>query len=210
MNTMCRTLIVLLAGVVAAGAVFLLLRAAPTATSKQTGGAKETEEALKAMWDQVLTATPDDKPAKRKRQWQMQLTTWLPEEWPPSRRTTWVRYAWGIDVSMDGSSDVSAPFARIECRGGDVAHQSLTQTATRLKVVAVHPVRPHGGWRYTLEDEKHMVDQVLALRTAPPADSRSGIGIKSYFQSWKLGHEEIAAQVENQHRAFFDWLKAPR
>lgn len=161
---------------------------------------------LTALWADVLKATQDDKPARKKRQWQMKMTTWLAADWPPSSRTVWIRYAYGLDVSMDGASDVSAPFARIERRAGDDAHVTVIPMASSLKVIAVHPVRPHGGWNYTLDDEKHMLAMALALRGLPPADSRGGIGVKSYFTSWRLANAEIAAHVAPNHRVFFKWL----
>ena len=172
----------------------------------QTVRAAETERVLASLWREVVSATPDDKPARMKREWKMILTTWLPDRWPPTSRTVWSRYAYGLDISLDGASDVSAPFARIERRTGSTSLETITPMADRLKVIAVHPVRPHNGWRYTLDDEKHMLQMALSLTREPPADSRTGIGLKSYFQSWRLGSAEIAAHVEPRHRDFFKWL----
>lgn len=158
------------------------------------------------LWSSALKATADDKPARRKREWKMLQTTWLPEKWPPGERTVWTRYVYGLDVSMDGASDVSAPIARIERSSGDDARVTIVPMAAALKVIAVHPVRPHGGWKYTADDEKRMLAAAMAMRTAPPADSRTGIGVRSYFQSWRLGNAEIAAHIAGNHRAFFKWL----
>jgi hypothetical protein len=174
----------------------------------QTLRPADTERVLASLWRDVVGATPDDKPARMKREWKMILTTWLPDQWPPTSRAVWSRYAYGLDISMDGASDVSAPFARIERRTGANAVETVTPLANRLKVIAVHPVRPHGGWRYTLDDEKRMLQMVLSLTKEPPADARGGIGLKSYFQSWRLGSAEIAKHVEPRHRAFFEWLKS--
>lgn len=166
----------------------------------------ELDEELGRLWKSVVPATGPKGPRSKTPEWQMKLTTWLPSEWPPRGGTVWTRYAYGLDVSMDGASDVSAPFARVERRRGAGGKLTIIPMATKLKVIAVHPVRPHGGWRYTLEDEKRMLTMALALTGAPPSDSRGGIGIKSYFQSWRLGNAEIAAHVQGRHRAFFNWL----
>lgn len=81
--------------------------------------------------------------------------------------------------------------------------------AAKLKVIAVHPVRPHGGWRYTLDDEKRILTMALSLTGAPAPDARGDGGLKSYFRSWRLGNAYIVARgVEPKHRAFFDWLKS--
>ncbi len=179
----------------------------PPPAAPQSVSPKQTDSVLDSLWMEALRNTPDDKPARMKREWKMLRTTWLPSEWPPTSRTTWTRYAYGLDMSLDGSSDVSAPFARIERHVGDESREIVTPMAAKLKVIAVHPVRPHGGWRYTLEDEKRMLTLALSLTAAPPPEARGAIGMKSYFQSWRLGNAEIAAHVEPAHRAFFDWLK---
>ena len=165
---------------------------------------------LNKLWSAAVKATPIDKPARMKREWKMLQTTWLPERWPPNGSTVWTRYAYGLDVSMDGSSDVSAPIARIERSGSDETKVTVVAMAASLKVIAVHPVRPYGGWKYTAEDEKRMLATAMAMRTAPPADSRTGIGVRSYFQSWRMGNVEIAAHVARDHKAFFKWLDASR
>jgi hypothetical protein len=184
----------------------LLLPSCGAGSNPQIVPPGEINTHLDSLWNSVLKATPDDKPANKKREWQMHLTTWLPDEWPPSPKTTWTRYAYGLDMSMDGSSDVSAPFARIEHRAGDDARETFIPMAGKLKVIAIHPVRPHGGWRYTLDDEKRMLKMALSLTSAPPADARGAAGLKCYFQSWRLGSAEIAAHVGSRHRAFFKWL----
>lgn len=163
---------------------------------------------LSKLWSAAVKATPIDKPARMKREWKMLQTTWLPEKWPPGGSTVWTRYVYGLDVSMDGSSDVSAPIARIERSGGDDTKVTVVPMTSSLKLIAVHPVRPHGGWKYTAEDEKRMLATAMAMRTAPPPDSRTGIGVRSYFQSWRLGNAEIAAHVAGNHKAFFKWLDA--
>lgn len=180
----------------------------PPGSASQTVSPKERDAVIESQWLEVLRNTPDDKPARMKREWKMLLTTWLPGEWPPTPQTVWTRYAYGLDVSMDGASDVSAPFARIERQTGDVSREAVTPMAAKLKVIAVHPVRPHGGWRYTLDDEKRILTMALSLTGAPAPDARGDGGLKSYFQSWRLGNAEIAAHVEPKHRAFFDWLKS--
>ena len=174
----------------------------------RTVGSQERDGVLQALWSDVLRHTPDDKPARMKREWKMLLTTWLPNQWPPTPQTIWTRYAYGLDISMDGASDVSAPFARIERPVGEDSREIITPMAAKLKVIAVHPVRPHGGWRYTLDDEKRILTMALSLTAAPPADARGAVGMKSYFQSWRLGNAEIAAHVEPKHREFFGWLKS--
>ena len=166
----------------------------------------ELSSRLDALWSAAVKATPNDKRARVKREWKMLQTTWLPGDWPPGTRTVWTRYVYGLDVSLDGASDVSAPIARIERSGSDDSKVTLVPMADSLKVIAVHPVRPHGGWKYTVEDEKRMLATAMAMRTAPPEDSRTGIGVRSYFQSWRLGNAEIAAHVAGNHKAFFKWL----
>lgn len=168
----------------------------------------ELTSRLATLWSAALKATPIDKPASKKREWKMLQTTWLPGKWPASSGTVWTRYVYGLDVSMDGASDVSAPIARIERSSSDESQVTVVPMATTLKVIAVHPVRPHGGWKYTAEDEKQMLAIAMAMRTAPPADSRTGIGVRSYFQSWRLGNAEIAAHVAGNHKAFFKWMDA--
>lgn len=166
----------------------------------------QCQSTLESLWSTALRNTPDDRQPRMKREWKITLTTWLPDQWPPGHNTRWTRYAYGLDVSLDGSSDVSAPFARIECIGGDASRQMVVPMDDRLKVIAVHPVRPHDGWRYTADDEKRMLATAMALRTSLPAGSRTGIGVKSYFESWRLGNAEIARHVSPRHSAFFSWL----
>jgi hypothetical protein len=204
MNSSARSsLSVVLVATIAGSFAFVLGAAEP---KPQTVRPAETDRVLASLWRDVVSATPDNKPARMMREWKMILTTWLPDQWPPTSRTVWSRYAYGLDISMDGASDVSAPFARVERRAGSSSLETITPMADRLKVIAVHPVRPHKGWRYTLDDEKRMLQMALSLTTEPPADSRTGIGLRSYFQSWRLGSAEIAAHVEPRHRDFFKWL----
>lgn len=166
--------------------------------------AGQADAELRKWWNAVSPSTTGD--PRQRRAWQMKLTTWLASEWPPTPQTIWSRYAYGLDVTMDGAAGVSAPFARMECRAGHDPNRVLIPMDGRVKAVATHPVRPHGGWRYTLEDEKRVLDLALALTSAPPAEARGTLGLVSYYQSWRLGSAEIAAMVEPRHRAFFAWL----
>ena len=113
----------------------------------------------------------------------MKLTTWLPSQWPPTPQTVWTRYAYGLDVTLDGSAGVSAPFARIERHTGEDRDQTLIPMERKLRKVATHPVRPHDGWNYTLEDEKRLFAMALALTAAPPAEARGTLGLASYYKS---------------------------
>ena len=176
----------------------------------QSVSPQERDRVLQGLWNDVVRNSPNDKPANRKREWKMLLTTWLPNEWPPTLQTTWTRYAYGLDLSLDGASDVSAPIARIERRASNASIEMVVPMAAKLKVIAVHPVRPHGGWRYTLDDEKRILAMALALTSAPHPETPGTPGLKSYYQSWRLGSAEIASHVESRHRAFFDWLKSAR
>jgi hypothetical protein len=163
---------------------------------------EDVDGALRELW---LSVAPTASGPSRNgsRDWQMKQTTWLPNEWPPTPQTVWTRYAYGLDVTLDGSAGVSAPFARVERRAGSDGTSVIIPMERRLKSVATHPVRPHGGWNYTLEDEKRIPTRVLALASAP-SDTKQ---IAVYYQSWRLGSTEIAAQVAPRHRKFFDWLK---
>ena len=78
--------------------------------------------------------------------------------------------------------------------------------SAKIEAITTHPVRPHGGWNYTLEDEKRILSQALALISAAPPDARDTQALISYYKSWRLGSAEIAALVEPRHRAFFAWL----
>jgi hypothetical protein len=142
---------------------------------------------------------------KESRDWQMKQTTWLPSEWPPTQKTIWTRYAYGLDVTLDGSAGVSRPFARVERRSGS-DECVIIPMDFRIKSVATHPVRPHGGWNYTLEDERKILTHVLAL-TSAPSDTKQ---IARYYQAWQLGSREITGEVASRHRQFFDWLNAQR
>jgi hypothetical protein len=141
---------------------------------------------------------------KNGRDWRMKQTTWLPSEWPPSPGIVWTRYAYGLDVTLDGSAGVSAPFARVERMAGNDASCVISPMEQNVKSFATHPVRPHGGWNYTLAEETEILSQVLKLESVP-SDTRK---IAKYYQSWRLGSAEIAAHVASRHRAFFDWLKS--
>src|SRR4030095_10685587 len=94
-------------------------------------------------------------------------TTCLQSECPPTSRTVWTRYAYGLDVTLDGAAGVSAPFARIERRAGDDPNRVIVPMSQHVKAIDTHPVRPHGGWNYTLEDEQKILRQVLELTSAP-------------------------------------------
>lgn len=164
--------------------------------------AGDAEVELRKWWSASVPAAG----GTGRRDWQMAFTTWLPSEWPPTPQTIWSRYTYGLDVTMDGASGVSAPFARMERHAGNDPDRVLIPMEQRIKAVATHPVRPHGGWRYTLDDEKRILDLALGLISAPPEEGRGTLGLVSYYQSWRLGNAEIAAMVEPRHRAFFAWL----
>lgn len=166
----------------------------------QTLRDSDIDSALKSLWK-------DMEPTGSGRDWMMQQTTWLPSEWPPSPKTVWSKYVYGLDVTLDGVAGVSAPMARIERQAGVEPARVLIPMGRRLKAVASHPVRPKGGWRYTAEDEKRILDEVLGLKNAPPRKPKGTHGVRAYFQSWKLGSSEIAALVASRHGAFFAWLE---
>src|SRR4030095_15742020 len=167
-------------------------------------GAAGGAAALQEFGSNALPATPKNASRKDVRNWQMKLTTWLPSEWPPTTGTVWTRYAYGLDVTLDGAAGVSAPFARIERRAGDDPNRLIVPMSQHVKAIDIHPVRPHGGWNYTLEDEQKVLRQVLEL-TSAASDTKQ---IAAYYHAWRLGSAEIAAHVSSRHKAFFDWLKA--
>ena len=170
---------------------------------------QESDEIIKAWFHDALKRSPKDMGSRplHKVQWMLTYTTWLPSEWPPSTKTVWTRYAYALDVALDGVSGVSAPFARMERRPGGGEKVAVVSMAEKLKRIATHPVRPHGGWRYTLEDERRILDTALALTRELPQGARATQDLVSYFRSWRLGSVEIAAHVTPQHQAFFDWLE---
>ena len=170
---------------------------------------QESEEVIKAWFLDALKSSPKDMGSRplHRVQWMLSYTTWLPSEWPPSPQTVWTRYAYALDVALDGVSGVSAPFARMERRPGGGEKVAVVSMAEKLKRIATHPVRPHGGWRYTLEDERRILDTALALTRELPQGARATQDLVSYFRSWRLGSAEIAAHVTPQHQAFFDWLE---
>jgi hypothetical protein len=104
----------------------------------------------------------------------------------------------GEDVTLDGVAGVSEPIARIEQQTGAPAACTFTPMSRKVKSVASHAVRPHGGWNYTPADEAEIFSEVLKLTTAPP-DSKK---IAAYYHAWRLGSSEIAAQVANDRRSF--------
>jgi hypothetical protein len=202
MHLNLRVALVAIAAIAVVTSLTLCARGAkPDARTVRTA---DVEDALHELWINVVPATPKNASRKEVRDWQMKLTTWLPNEWPPTSKTVWTRYAYGLDVSLDGVAGVSAPFARIERRAGEDPNCTVIPMERRIKAIDTHPVRPHGGWNYTLEDEKKILARVLAL-TSTPSDTRQ---ISAYYQSWRLGSAEIASQVVPRHRQFFDWLKA--
>ena len=184
----------------------LALSACAQEAAPRTLRSDAADTALHELWLTALPAAAHDTPPKDRREWQMQLTTWLPSEWPPTPRTVWTRYAYGLDVTLDGIAGVSAPFARLERGSGDDPNRVLVPMARKVKAVATQPVRPHGGWNYTLDDEKRILAQALALTAALPPEARGTPGLIAYYKSWRLGHAEIAALVQPRHRAFFAWL----
>lgn len=208
MDSLTRS--VVLAVPVFAVFVGLILHACAANPAPRTLRAAAVDEALCELWIAARPGYREDTPREKMREWQMKLTTWLPGEWPPTPQTVWTRYAYGLDVTLDGSAGVSAPFARLERRAGEDPNRVLTPMARSLKVIAIHPVRPHGGWNYTLADEKRVLAHALSLTAAPPAEARGALGLVSYYQAWRLGSAEIAAHVAPQHRAFFAWLDAQR
>ena len=168
---------------------------------------KDGETAIRKLFEQAVAASSEAAPRPAPPQWQLTYTTWLPNEWPPSPQTTWSRYAYGLDVALDGACDVSAPIARLERSAADPRRYLLVPMARTITRIGTHAVRPRGGWNYTLEDEQWVLNHAFALTGLPPAGARGSIGLVSYFQSWKLGNTEIATHVSPQHRAFFKWLK---
>ena len=174
--------------------------------SSQTMRTADLEAALKTLWRETAHEVTKETPRGSARDWIMQQTTWLPSEWPPTPGTVWTRYVYGLDVALDGVAGVSAPIARVERKTGEDPNRILIPMARRLKVVAARPVRPKGGWRYTGDDEKRVLAQVLSLTQAQPAEAKDALGLVAYYRSWKLGNEEITAEVAARHREFFAWL----
>jgi hypothetical protein len=153
----------------------------------------------------VASASPDPRTGKP-RDWLFALTTWLPNEWPPSPKTVWTRYAYGLDVTLDGVSGVAAPLARLERPSGEANSWTLVPMSTKLTLIGSHAVRPVGGWRYTKDDEQRVLTRALVLTGEPPPKTPATLELISYFKSWRLGNAEIAAHVAPQHRTFFAWL----
>ncbi len=192
------------------GGCALFACAKPADEAPRTLPLAEAETAMKQRLPELLATSAAGKASSKAPEWIHAVTTWLPSEWPPTPRTVWSRYAYALDVSMDGVSGVSAPYARVERAAGDAKVGTLIPMGKKLERIGRHPVRPHAGWKYTLEDERRMLDFALALDKLPPADSRSGIGLVSYYQSWRLGHAEIAEHLRARHQAFFEWLEKQR
>lgn len=167
---------------------------------------KESEDAVRKVFAKIAASTPKNHKRKHAPEWMLAFTTWVPNEWPPTGKTVWTRYAYGLDVALDGASGVSEPVARLERGTGEVTHVTLVPMAERLKRIATHPVRPHSGWNYTQADEQRVLLHALALTAEPTAEARGTVGLISYFQSWKLGSAEIAAHVASKHKVFFEWL----
>jgi hypothetical protein len=173
------------------------------AQDSKTLPARDLDDYLDTLWKKVTPVPAANAPRKERREWLMKQTTWLPGEWPPTPRTVWTRYVYGLDVTLDGSSGVSAPIARIERSAGNESTVIVIPMEHRLKEVATHPVRPHGGWKYTLADERSIFSQLLTIKS-PPSDIQR---LAAYYHSWRMGNAEIAEQVMSRHRAFFNWLK---
>ena len=165
----------------------------------QAAEAGDIDPAVEAHWKAI-------RPTTGGREWKLARTTWFPTEWPPTGRTNWVRYAYGLDVTLDGSSGVSQPIAKIERRAGSGA-LTVTPMSKTVAAVATHGVRPHAGWKYTATDEQRILTMAFALRSAPPDDARADQGFRSYYASWLLGNAEIAAMIEPAHPSFFKWLR---
>src|SRR4030095_8844883 len=106
----------------------------------RTVPAAGVDAALQELWSNALPATPKNASRKDVRNWQMKLTTWLPSEWPPTTGTVWTRYAYGLDVTLDGAAGVSAPFARIERRAGDDPNRLIVPMSQHVKAIDIHPV----------------------------------------------------------------------
>jgi hypothetical protein len=196
-----RLILIAIAGIALCASLTLCVKAAKPEV--RTVPAAGVDAALQELWGNAVPATPKNASRKDVRDWQMKLATWLPSEWPPTPRTVWTRYAYGLDVTLDGAAGVSAPFARIERRAGDDPNRVIVPMSQGVKAIATHPVRPHGGWNYTLEDEQKILRRVLEL-TSTPSETKQ---IAAYYHAWQLGSAEIAAQVASRHEAFFDWLK---
>jgi hypothetical protein len=190
----CLRLSALALATVASGALLTLCVRAAKPESR-TVRSQDVEGSLRELW---LTVKPKDS-----RDWQMKQTTWLPSEWPLTPKTTWTRYAYGLDVTLDGSAGVSRSFARVERQAGSHDTCVVIPMDRKINSVATHPVRPHGGWNYTLEDERRILTRALAL-TSSPSDTKE---IAKYYQAWQLGSREIAELVASRHRQFFNWLK---
>lgn len=172
-----------------------------------TGTPKVCEEEVRRLFDLAVAASPpSSNGTAAKPEWKLNYTTWLPNEWPPTTATIWTRYAYGLDVALDGASGVSAPIARLERPVGTAKVFKVVSMAGKLERIGTHAVRPHKGWRYTLDDEENVLSRALALTGEPPEGARGTIGLLSYFKSWRMGNAEIAKHVRSRHKAFFKWL----
>ena len=183
----------------------LNLRGCAIAPPAQRVPVGHEEVALLTIWKAIDPSSAAGVSSQERRYWQMKTTTWLPSEWPPTATTSWTRYGYGLDVTMDGSAGVSAPFARIERKVG-AADCGVIRMTPGIRAVTTHAARPHGGWNYTLDDERKVLAQALELTSAPPAGASETKLLAAYYRSWKLGSAEIATVVTAHHRAFFAWL----
>lgn len=166
-----------------------------------------SDAALRELFKRAVAVAAPDARTGKPRDWQLALTTWLPSEWPPTPQTVWTRYAYGLDVTLDGVSGVSAPLARLERPPGNARNWTLIAMANKLTIIGNHAVRPVGGWRYTKEDEDRVLAHALALTGVPTPKEPATRELAAYFKSWRLGSTEITTHVAPRHRTFLAWLE---
>ena len=197
-------MLVVLASAIPAASFMACGRAADSPPRTITPAASEA--ALRDLFKSAVTSAAPDSRTGKPRDWLLAYTTWLPGEWPPTPKTIWTRYAYGLDVTLDGASGVSAPLARLERPSGEAQNWTLIPMTPKLTLIGTHAVRPVSGWHYTKEDEDRVLARALSLIAEPQAKERATLELASYFKSWRLGSAEIAAHVAPRHRAFFAWL----
>jgi len=149
-------------------------------------------------------------PSDSKMIWTGMVTPPLPDSWPPTPTTVWVRYGYArgqeIPLRIADGEQVSKVLFRIEIVPTD--HQGkLNRIGERVESAGIQGVRPLRPDEVGIFKNADSVQTAAQALKAMPASAQS-TEIKAYYQLWMQTNGVIAGQVEKFHAAFFAWLKS--
>jgi hypothetical protein len=138
--------------------------------------------------------------------WMAVRSPLLPSEWPPTPRTTWMRYhyAAGAERQLLDGVRVSSPYA--------IEHLDHAGRPTHVEAVPGPPqvttqgVRPMSG-ALDGPDPRTVEAAAVALEALPEAGSQEERLLRDHYRGWIGRSGATAEPLRARHAAFFAWVE---